>query len=413
MTIDVIPHLADCIDLDNPYAKKYINLISTPDAGTEVEGHHIVPAAYYKYVLGCEKTRLVSSLDMVPENIVQLSKEHHIIAHYFLARCIKHPNNIFTDSQLYAFVNMFSKRIMKKHPLFGEMVAFADENKCVKRRYKQYDLCPPTIPTGCSFYQDAIIHTDHTGAWITQIRDHGKEHYTYDHFGNCLSIQIEELPCVFAVRSLSTGRVLSISSNADEQYSYIGFSEDGDCYLCNDWQGRFTTYSVNKYTYEFANAMYKMSNYMSHILTTKEFSSFMSIIKPYVFHHSVIKPVQYYDIPTAPKRIFNKAHCDDMVKQCENNAETWLSLYKDGIRPDGMEVSNYYKTLADMWRTMDACSMANHPNVVEHKPIESVVITEPKVTHEPPPFYSTEPTVQYTTNPTKICFIRRLLAKLF
>ena len=98
MNIDLIPHLADCLDLDNPYAKKYIELISAPDAGNELEGHHIVPAAFYKYVLGCEKTRLVSSLDMVPENIVLLSKMRHILAHYYLARCIKHPNNIFTDS---------------------------------------------------------------------------------------------------------------------------------------------------------------------------------------------------------------------------------------------------------------------------------------------------------------------------
>lgn len=415
MNIELIPYLADCIDLDNPYAQKYIELISTPDAGDEVEGHHIVPAAFYKYVLGCEKTRLVSSLDMVPENIVKLSKEHHITAHYFLARCIKHPNNIFTDSQIYAFVNMFSKRIMKKHPLFEEMVVFADENKCVKRRYKQYDLCPPTIPTGCSFYQDAIIHTDRTGAWITQIRDHGKEHYTYDHFGNCLDIQIEGLPCVFVVRSLSTGRVISIASNADEQYTYIGFAENGDCYFCHDWQGRITTwaYSVDKNTYKFADAMYKMSNYISHILPAKEFASFMSIIKPYVGKHSRIEPFQYYDIPTAPKRIFNKAHCDDMVNQCEHCAETWLSLYNDGIRPDGMEAVNYYKKLADMWRNMDATSMANHPKLVEPKQIESVGITESKITPDPTPFSSAEPTVQYTTKTTKIGFIRRLLEKLF
>ena len=418
MTIDLIPHLADCIDLDNPYAQKYIELISTPDAGTEVEGHHIVPVAFYKYVLGCEKTRLVSSLDMVPENIVQLSKEHHIIAHYYLARCIKHPNNIFTDSQIYAFVNMFSKRIMKKHPLFEEMVVFADENKGVKRRYKQYDLCPPTIPTGCSFYQDAIIHTDRTGAWITQIRDHGKEHYTYDHFGNCLDIQIEGLPCVFVVRSLTTGRVLSIATNVDDQCTYAGFSDNGTCHFCTDWQGCVQEkypYRVSERTYRFADAMSRMSNYISQILPKREFMSFMAAIKPYIGTRPirVWEPEPFYDIPSAPKRMFNKAHCDDMVKQCENSAETWLSLYNDGIRPDGMEAVNYYKKLADMWRNMDANAMSNHPKVVEPKQIEPIVITEPKVAHEDTPIPSVEPTVQYATKPAKIGFIRRLLAKLF
>jgi len=390
MNIDLIPHLSDCIDLDSPFAQDYIAIISTPDTGNAVENHHIVPAAYYKYVLGCEKTRQVSSLDMVPENIVPLSKERHILAHYYLARCIKHANNIFTDSQIYAFLNMFSKRTMKKHPLFEEMAGFADENKGVKRRYKQYDLCPPTIPTGCTFYKDAIIHQDRTGAWITQIRDHGKEHYTYDHFGNCLDIQIEGLPCIFVVRSLSTGRVLSIASDVDDQYTYIGFSESGDCHFCHDWKGQITKwkYKVNKDTYKFADAMYKMSNYISQILTDDEFSAFMSIIKRYAGKHSTIESAQYYDIPTAPKRMFSKVHCDDMVKQCKNSADRWLSLYNDGIRPDGMEAANYYKNLTDIWQNMDADTMANHQHVIEHKRVD-------------------------TNKPEKISFIRRLLAKLF
>jgi hypothetical protein len=375
MNIDLIPHLADCLDLDNPYAKKYIELISAPDAGNELEGHHIVPAAFYKYVLGCEKTRLVSSLDMVPENIVLLSKMRHILAHYYLARCIKHPNNIFTDSQLYAFVNMFSKRIMKKHPLFDEMLGFAEENKGVKRRYKKYDLCPPTIPSDCSFYQDAIIHTDHTGAWVTQIRDHGKEHYTYDHFGNCLDIQIEGLPSIWVVRSLTNGRVLSIATNADDQCTYIGFSDNGTCCLCGDWQGRSQSnfpYRVSERTYRFADAMYKMSNYISHILTEREFASFMTVISQYIGKRpmGIGEPYQYYGIPAAPKRMYSKAHCDEMVKQCEANAEAWMALYNDRIRPDGAAVANYFKKLADMWRKMDAKNMSNHPNVVEPKPTE-------------------------------------------
>jgi hypothetical protein len=375
MNIDLIPHLADCLDLDNPYAKKYIELISAPDAGNELEGHHIVPAAFYKYVLGCEKTRLVSSLDMVPENIVLLSKMRHILAHYYLARCIKHPNNIFTDSQLYAFVNMFSKRIMKKHPLFDEMLGFAEENKGVKRRYKKYDLCPPTIPSDCSFYQDAIIHTDRTGAWVTQIRDHGKEHYTYDHFGNCLDIQIEGLPCIWVVRSLVNGRILSIATNADDQRTYAGFSDNGSCYLCYDWQGQIQSnfpYSVSEHTYQFADAMYRMSNYISHILTEREFASFMTVIRQYIGKQpmGILEPYQYYDIPAAPKRMYSKAHCDEMVKQCEASAETWMRLYNGGIRPDGAAAANYFKKLADMWRKMEAKTMSNHPNVVEPKPAE-------------------------------------------
>ena len=410
MNIERIPHLSDCIDLDNPYANKYIELISNPNDGDNLQGHHIVPAAFYKYVLGCEKVRLVSSLDMVPDNIVHLTKTNHVLAHYYLARCIKNPNNIFTDSQLYAFVNMFSKRVMKNHPLFDEMVEFAEQNKGVKRRYKQYDLCPPTIPLGCTFYKDAVIHTDRTGAWITQIRDHGEEHYTYDHFGNCLDIQIENLPCVLVVRSLSTGRVLTIASNVDEQYTYVGFAENGGCYLCHDWQGRIGSwkYQVNSNTYKFADAMYKMSNYIKQILTDREYSDFMFAIGKYVGKHSKtnIEPYKYYDIPSAPKRMYSNSHRDDMIKQCEVSAERWMQLYNDGIRPDGADAAHYYKELAQIWRGTDMPKICNNQHQIEDSSNTQI---------EPSPIKIDEPkdnSVPSYVAPKKVGFIQRLIAKL-
>lgn len=418
MNIEMIPHLSDCIDLGNPYANKYIELISSPDDGNALEGHHIVPAAFYKYVLGCEKTRLVSSLDMVPENIVQLSKMNHILAHYYLARCIKNPNNIFTDSQLYAFVNMFSKRIMKKHPLFEEMVEFAELNKGVKSRYKQYELCPPTIPTGCSFYKDAIIHTDRTGAWITQIRDHGNEHYTYDHFGNCLSVEIEGEPSIWLVRSLTDGHVLSIATSADDQCTYVGFSQTGSCHLCYDWLGKIEPnfpYRVNLRTYRFADAMNRMSKYISHLLTDREFASFMSVIGEYVGKQSQgsWEPHPYYDIPTAPKRMYSNAHCDEMVKQCEASSEEWMKLYNDGIRPDGADAANYFKKLADMWRKKDSTTMRNESTVIAQEHTEPIATTVPEVVaEEATPIEQPTTNVQYSTEPKKNGFWRRLWAKL-
>ena len=416
MNIEMIPHLPKCIDLDNTYANKYIEIISTADSENDLEGHHIVPAAFYKYVLGCEKTRLVSSLDMIPENIVRLSKINHILAHYYLARCIKHPNNIFTDSQLYAFVNMFSKRIMKNHPLFDEMLEFAEENKGVKRRYKQYELCPPTIPRGCSFYQDAIIHTDRTGAWITQIRDHGKEHYTYDHFGNCLDIQIEGLPNIWVVRSLTNGRVLSIATNADDQSTYAGFSDTGICHLCYDWQGRIESkfpYRVTDRTYIFADAMYSMSNYISRILPEKEFAEFMQLIKKYIGKRAdgIAEPYAYFDIPVAPKRIFSKSHCDEMVEQCEANAESWMKLYNDGIRQDGADAAKYFKKLADMWRVMDATAMSKQPTAIEQKQVEPIAVPAPEM-QEAVPIEQPSTDCQSRHEPQKTGFLRRLWAKL-
>ena len=356
MTASNIPHLADCIDFTSPYAEKYISIVSVQESGESLVGHHIVPGAFYKYVLGCNNTRRVSSPDMVPANIAHLSKVNHIVAHYYLARCIKHPNNIFTDSQLYAFVNMFSKRIMKNHPLYEEMLAFSEDNKKVKSRYKQYDLYPPTLQPGCTFYTDAVTpHIDRTGAWITQERGFGKEHYNYDHFGNILSIELEDRPNIWLVRSLTDGRILSISTTADDQKTYVGFSDDGSSNFCNNWQGHVSSnspYRVDEQTYKFADAIYTMSEYLVHILPKNEYSSLMELVRPYSFlwKKSAGVPVEYHEIPAAPSRLKTSAHCLKMVEMCENNFCNWMDAYNQGIRNDTFDFAYYWLTQAQMWR---------------------------------------------------------------
>lgn len=85
--LDKVPYLIDCIDLDSPDAPKYIGTVSVPDSCRHSDIHHIVPVAYYEDVLGETVTRRAKSPDMHPDNLVRLSKGHHLKAHYYLSRC--------------------------------------------------------------------------------------------------------------------------------------------------------------------------------------------------------------------------------------------------------------------------------------------------------------------------------------
>ncbi|MBR4407543.1 MAG: hypothetical protein IKT27_04430 [Clostridia bacterium] len=307
---DATPYLDECIDTKNPYAEKYLSLVSINEIGQNIEKHHIVPVAYYRYVLGCSTVRLVSSPDMIPENIVSLSKANHILAHYFLARCIKNSNNIFVDSQIYAFVNMFArdKSLLKNNPYYTEMAVFYVENKNVVVRYKQYELCPPILPKGCSFYKDAVTpNIQRTGAWITQIRNHGKEHYTFDHFGNCLSVEIQGLPYIYLTRDLQTGDVISINIGTETAvFNKNGFGKIICTFSYNPFKPT-NDYYVTPGTYEFANNVHCMIEFIKHILTEKQVEALLTLANTYFVKQSEVFAISYFDIPIAPKRLLCQA----------------------------------------------------------------------------------------------------------
>lgn len=306
---NTIPYLCDCIDSQSPYAEKYLALVSADENIPGAEGHHIVPVAYYRYVLGCDTVRRVSSPDMVPENIVNLGKTHHILAHYFLARCIKNPNNVFTDSQIYAFINMFArnKSTLKANPYYAEMAMFYVENKNVMSRYKQYAVCPPSIPKGCSFYKDAVTpNMQRTGAWITQIRHHGKEHYTFDHFGNCVSVEIQNLPHIYLTRDLQDGSVISVSIDTE---TAVFKNEDFGKISCTFSYNPFEpsdNYYITANTYEFADNVHCMLAFIQHVLTPEQVNALLTLVDPYFLKKSDVQAISYFDIPAAPKRLLSR-----------------------------------------------------------------------------------------------------------
>ena len=82
-------YIEQAIDLESPWAKKYLELVSRPDKCAVREVHHIVPVAFYEDVLGVVSTRQSGSPDMNPENLVELSGGHHLLAHYYLYRCAR------------------------------------------------------------------------------------------------------------------------------------------------------------------------------------------------------------------------------------------------------------------------------------------------------------------------------------
>lgn len=88
MSINV-KYLNEAIDTNSVYAKKYIKLVSHQDTTGFIETHHIVPVAFYRDVLHISTCRLQGSIDMEPSNLVDLSKGHHLLAHYYLMKCAK------------------------------------------------------------------------------------------------------------------------------------------------------------------------------------------------------------------------------------------------------------------------------------------------------------------------------------
>lgn len=87
-------YLEDAIDTKSEYAKKYLDLMSRPDSGNSTEIHHIVPVAFFADVLGLKNCRTPGSQDMKPENLVSLSRGHHVLAHFYLAKCARRCINV-------------------------------------------------------------------------------------------------------------------------------------------------------------------------------------------------------------------------------------------------------------------------------------------------------------------------------
>lgn len=82
-------YIEEAIEVSSEYGRKYLELVSRGDYGDNLEVHHIVPVAYFADVLGIKECRTSKSPDMARENLVSLSRGHHVLAHFYLAKCAR------------------------------------------------------------------------------------------------------------------------------------------------------------------------------------------------------------------------------------------------------------------------------------------------------------------------------------
>lgn len=82
-------YIEEAIDIGSEYGMKYLELVSKSDYGDNLEVHHIVPVAYFADVLGIKECRTSKSPDMAKENLVSISRGHHVLAHFYLAKCAR------------------------------------------------------------------------------------------------------------------------------------------------------------------------------------------------------------------------------------------------------------------------------------------------------------------------------------
>lgn len=77
------------IDVNSEYGKKYLDIVSKGDTGAYTRIHHIVPASYFKDVLGDDDPRAKGARGSHESNLVSLTDGHHLLAHFYLMKCAK------------------------------------------------------------------------------------------------------------------------------------------------------------------------------------------------------------------------------------------------------------------------------------------------------------------------------------
>ena len=99
---------------DNEALTKYIEIMNCPQTGGYVEKHHILPVSYFKLV--------GLPVDNSVDNLVSLSAFNHILAHYYLYRCV--TNVRWKNKLATAFIFM-------KHGQQGHLLTL-EENEFLK-----------------------------------------------------------------------------------------------------------------------------------------------------------------------------------------------------------------------------------------------------------------------------------------
>ena len=123
--------------IDNEYLKKYCYLIEsntrTPVRGRQTHKHHIIPKSWFK----------LANIDINNNlnNLVNLSKRNHFLAHYYLCLCTEDPFKYANQLALVCLESHNSKNVvdielLHRLPLYNYI--YEDYISKTNSKYKLY-----------------------------------------------------------------------------------------------------------------------------------------------------------------------------------------------------------------------------------------------------------------------------------
>lgn len=124
--------------IDNDYLKRYCFLIEsntrTQLRGRQTHKHHIIPRSWYKLT----NSEVNDNLN----NLVNLSKRNHFLAHYYLCLCTEDPFKYANQLALICLeshnnTNMVDKELLHRLPLYNYI--YEDYTNKRNSKYKLYE----------------------------------------------------------------------------------------------------------------------------------------------------------------------------------------------------------------------------------------------------------------------------------
>ena len=119
---------------ENEYLEKYLDLcmenLNTKKEKFKTEKHHILPRCYFK--------DLNIEIDNSKNNLINLSYENHILAHYYLCGMIRDITSVLYDKLCYAFYKMTNNKI--KNVKEEDFINYFLKYKTYKQSWHNYVL---------------------------------------------------------------------------------------------------------------------------------------------------------------------------------------------------------------------------------------------------------------------------------
>lgn len=140
-----IPHIKQAIDLSNPYAALYLDVVSLPSSEAVTDTHHIVPVSFYRDVLGEDRVRMADTPDMDRRNLVKLTPGKHLLAHYYLCKCAQKCIRVQMENAFALMYSTFDISSVSDGEVMRRSVELDAEYAKIKHRKRVHKDGPETI----------------------------------------------------------------------------------------------------------------------------------------------------------------------------------------------------------------------------------------------------------------------------